>query len=123
MKKYALAASAVLLSTIAAQADPLAVGYGNTVTVTGPDGTKTVIYVNADQTWEQHMANGMVMKGTFVEKDANNVCFTQTDPAPASPDKATNCNAISGDHKVGDTWTEKTPDGKTVTWAISPGRT
>jgi len=122
MKTFALAASAVLLSTLAAQADPLAVGYGNTVTVTGPDGGKTIIYVNADQTWEQHLANGTVLKGTFTEKDANNVCFTVTDPPPASPDKATNCNAITGDHKVGDTWTEKTPDGKSVTWAISAGR-
>ena len=122
MKKFAVAAAAVLLSTIAAQADPLAVGYGNTVTLTAPDGSKTKIYVNADQTWEQHLSTGAVMKGTFVEKDANSVCFTVTDPAPSSPDKATNCNTIAGDHKVGDTWTEQTPDGKTVTWSITAGR-
>jgi len=36
--------------------------------------------------------------------------------------KATGCNEIKGDHKLGDTWTETTPDGKTITMAITAGR-
>ena len=55
-----------LLSTASAPAeDPLAVAYGNTVTQTMADGTKTVIYVNADKTWEQHRSDGTVLKGTY----------------------------------------------------------
>ena len=122
MKALAYAAVAVALSTIAASADPLAPGYGNTVTQTMADGSKIVIYVNEDKTWEQHLSNGTVLKGTFEEKDNDMVCFTVTDPPPASPDKATNCNAIKGDHKVGDTWTETAPSGQTITMAITAGR-
>ena len=124
MKRIALGLAAVLLSTAAAQAaDPFAVAYGNTVTQTRPDGSKMIIYVNADKTWEQHMANGRVVKGTYMWKDDTHACFTETDPAPADPSKATNCSEIKGDHKVGDTWTETMPDGKTsVTMAITAGR-
>jgi hypothetical protein len=123
MKRIALGLAAVLLSTAAAQAgDLFAVAYGNTVTQTMPDGSKTIIYVNADKTWEQHMG-GKVMKGTYSWKDDTHACFTETDPAPADPSKATNCNEIKGDHKVGDTWTETMQDGKSqITMAITAGR-
>ena len=123
MKRIALGLAAVLLSTAAAQAgDLFAVAYGNTVTQTMPDGSKTIIYVNADKTWEQHRGD-KVMKGTYSWKDDTHACFTMTDPAPADPSKATNCNEIKGDHKVGDTWTETMPDGKSqITMAITAGR-
>jgi hypothetical protein len=122
MKRIALGLTAVLFTTVAANADPFGVAYGNTVTQTGPDGSKTIIYVNADKTWEQHR-DGKVMKGTYSWQDATHACFTMTDPAPADPSKATNCNEIKGDHKVGDTWTETMPDGKTqITMAITAGR-
>jgi len=123
MTRIALGLAAVLLSMPAAQAgDLFAVAYGNTVTQTMPDGSKTIIYVNADKTWEQHMG-GKVIKGTYSWKDDTHACFTETDPAPADPSKATNCNEIKGDHKVGDTWTETMPDGKSsVTMAITAGR-
>jgi hypothetical protein len=122
MKRIALGLAAVLLSTAAANADPFAVAYGNTVTQTMPDGSKMTIYVNADKTWEQHR-DGKVMKGTYSWKDDTHACFTETDPAPADPSKATNCSEIKGDHKVGDTWTETMPDGKTaITMSITAGR-
>jgi len=123
MTRIALGLAAILLSTAAAQAgDLFAVAYGNTVTQTGPDGSKTVIYVNADKTWEQHRGD-KVVKGTYSWKDDSHACFTVTDPAPADPSKATNCNEIKGDHKVGDTWTETMEDGKTqITMAITAGR-
>ena len=123
MTRIALGLAAVLLSTAAAQAgDLFAVAYGNTVTQTMPDGSKTIIYVNADKTWEQHRGD-KVMKGTYSWKDDTHACFTMTEPAPADPSKATNCNEIKGDHKVGDTWTETMPDGKsTITMAITAGR-
>ena len=124
MKIFALGLAAVLVSTVAAQAgDPLAVGYGNTVTQTMPDGSKMVVYVNADKTWEQHMGNGMVMKGTFTEPDDTHACFTMTSPPPKDASKATNCMEIKGGHNVGDTWTETLPDGKnTMTVSITAGR-
>ncbi len=121
MKRILLASVAVIALSTAAQADPFAAGYGNTVTQTTADGKKTIIYVNADKTWEQHMSDGMVMKGTYAWKDDTHACFTQTDPAPADPAKATNCNEIKDTHQVGDTWTE--PMGKdTVTMSITAGR-
>jgi len=123
MTRIALGLAAILLSTAAAQAgDLFAVAYGNTVTQTGPDGSKTVIYVNADKTWEQHRGD-KVVKGTYSWKDDSHACFTVTDPAPADPSKATNCNEIKGDHKVGDTWNETMEDGKTqITMSITAGR-
>ena len=123
MKRIILAAAvAASFSTAAFAGDLFAVAYGNTVTQTLPDGTKFVIYVNADKTWEQHVGDKTV-KGTYAWKDDSHVCFTVTDPAPADPSKATMCNEIKGDHKVGDTWTETLPDGKTqITVSITPGR-
>ena len=124
MKRIALGLAAVLATTVAAEAgDPLAVGYGNTITQTLPSGAKMVVYVNADKTWEQHMADGKVLKGTFTVPDDTHACFTVTSPAAQDPSKATNCVEIKGDHKVGDTWNETLPDGKsTMTVSITPGR-
>jgi len=123
MKKFLGAAvAACAFASVAAYAGPFDSAYGNTVTQTGPDGSKTVIYVNADKTWEQHRGD-KVVKGTYSWKDDSHACFTVTDPAPADPSKATNCNEIKGDHKVGDTWTETMEDGKTqITMAITAGR-
>ena len=122
MKRIALGLAAVVLSAAAAQADPFAVAYGNTVTQTTPDGNKTVIYVNADKTWERHAADGRIVKGTYAWKDETHACFTQLDPAPADASKATGCSEIKGDHKVGDTWTEPMGNGQNITMAITAGR-
>lgn len=123
MKRIALASACVLvLAATAAQADPFANAYGNTVTQTMPDGKTIVIYVNQDGTWEQR-SGGAVVKGTYVWKGERNACFTQTDPAPKDPSKATGCNEIKGDHKVGDTWSEPLPNnGGTITMTITAGR-
>jgi hypothetical protein len=121
MKRFALAAAAVLMSAGIAHADPFAGMYGNTVAITAPDGTKSTAYVNADMTWEQHTANGAVMKGTYAWKDAGTVCFTLTDPAP-KPGDAPSCSPVSGDHKAGDTWTETGPSGQALTYAVTAGR-
>jgi hypothetical protein len=123
MKRIALGLAAVILSAAAAQADPFAVAYGNTVTQTLPDGSRTMIYVNADKTWERHAADGKVYKGTYTWQDDTHACFTLTDPKPTDAKGATNCNEIKGDHKVGDTWTEPMGDGKSnITMSITAGR-
>jgi hypothetical protein len=122
MKRILLAAAAGIFITSAAQAaDPFAVAYGNTVTQTLPDGSKMITFVNPDKTWEQRMG-GKVFKGTYSWKDDTHACFTLTDPAPADPSKATNCNEIKGDHKLGESWTETAPDGRAITMTITPGR-
>jgi len=121
MKRILLAAAAVVAVSSAAQADQFAAAYGNTVTQTLPDGTKSVVYVNPDKTWESHMGANVV-KGTYMWKDDTHACFTVISPAPADPAKATNCNEIKGDHKLGETWTDTTPDGKPITMTITAGR-
>jgi len=123
MKRIALGLAAVLMSVVAAHAeDKFAVAYGNTVTQTMPDGSRVLIYINADKTWERHNADGSVLKGTYAWKDDSHACFTQTDPVPADAARATGCNEIKDDHKVGDTWTEDMGNGKSVTMSITAGR-
>lgn len=122
MKRMMLAAVAVLAVSAAAQADDLfAPAYGNTVTQSFADGTKFVIYINADKSWEEHVG-AKTMKGIYAWKDGTHACFTTTDPAPSDPTKATSCVEIKGGHKVGDSWSETTPDGKPMTVSIAAGR-
>ena len=122
MKRMLLVAVAAIAVTTASEADPFSGAYGNTLTRTLPNGTKMIVYVNADQTWEQH-TGAAVMKGTYAWKDATNVCFTLTDPAPAEPAKAINCFVATDDHKVGDIWTDPMPDGKgVITNVLTAGR-
>jgi hypothetical protein len=124
-KLLAAAAAACVLAATAAHAGPFDTAYGNTVTRTNPDGSKTVIYVNADGTWQQTTA-GKNVKGTYVWKNATTACFTATDPAPTSEQAkmmGDGCQDFAGpEHAVGDSWTEKTPDGKQFTMAITAGR-
>ncbi|HKD23195.1 MAG TPA: hypothetical protein VKB71_14355 [Rhizomicrobium sp.] len=122
MKSILLAGAALLAMAGVAQADPYAAMYGNTVTITGSDGMKLVTYVNQDMTWEQHNANGTVMKGTYAWKDATTACFTTTDPAPKTPSQTPMCLPNQVAHNVGDSWTVAGGDGKPVTVAISAGR-
>ena len=122
MKRILLASFAVIAITAAAEADPLSGAFGNTLTRTLPDGTKMIVYVNADQTWEQH-TGAAVIKGTYAWKDATDVCFTLTDPALADPTKVVNCFVAKDEHKVGDTWTDPMPDGKgVITNVLTAGR-
>ncbi len=119
MKRIVLAALAVVAFTGTASADPFSGLYGNTVTITAPDGKSSTGYVNADMTWERHTPDGAVIKGTFSFQDANTVCFTQLDPAPPAG-TAANCSKVE-DHKVGDTWTIAGPGGS-LTYTATAGR-
>ncbi len=121
MKLILLIAAAAIGVATAAGADPLAATYGNTVTQTLPDGTKAIVYINADKTWEQHVTDEVV-KGTYAWKDDTHVCFTVTDPAPQDPSTATSCIEIKGERNVGDSWTEAIGDGKAITISITAGR-
>lgn len=122
MTRILLAGAAFFaLTSMAQAADPYQSMYGNTVTITAPDGMKIVSLVNQDMTWEQHGPNGMVVKGTYAWKDATTACFTQTDPAPQAGATPA-CLANQATHNVGETWTVPGMDGKPVTVAITAGR-
>jgi len=122
MMRTIFAAAAVLAIAGAAHADPFAAAYGNTVTQVWPDGNEVIVYVNADHTWEQHTAHGVV-KGTYAWKDDTHACFTVTEPVPQNASQATSCNAFRDEHHaVGDTWTETLKDGRTLTISITKGR-
>jgi hypothetical protein len=123
MKRILLAGAALLaLSGTALAADAYANFYGNTVSITGSDGSKVTSFVNQDMTWEQHWANGMVTKGTYAWKDATTACFTQTDPAPKSADQGPVCLQNQAAHNVGDSWSVAGADGKPVTVSLTSGR-
>jgi hypothetical protein len=117
------AAAACAFASVAAYAGPFDAAYGNTVTQTGPQGT-IVIYVNADGTW-QRMMGGQTASGTYTWKDATTACFTQTDPALTADQQkmmGDGCQSFKESHNVGDTWTEKAPNGDTYTVSITAGR-
>jgi hypothetical protein len=119
MKHIILAAAAVALSAGVAHADPFAAMYGNTLTITD-SGQTAKAFVNQDMTWEEHLANGAVLKGTYAWKDAGTVCFTLTDPAP-KPGDAPLCVPMAA-HNVGDTWSDKDMAGNPETLALTAGR-
>jgi hypothetical protein len=120
----AAAAAACAYASVAAYAGPFDAAYGNTVTRTNPDGSTTIIYVNADGTWQQN-TGGRIARGTFTWKDATTACFTMTDPAPTAEQlqqMGDGCTKFGESHGVGDTWTEQAPGGATITMAITAGR-
>lgn len=122
MTRLFLATAAVVLAGGAAYADPFASMYGNTLSITSADGSKSAVYINQDMSWEQHLAGGQVLKGTYAWKDAQTACFTVTDPPPKDPGTATNCYGPQSDHKVGDSWTLNDAAGKPSALALTAGR-
>jgi hypothetical protein len=122
MRRILLAGAALLaMAGMAQAADPYSGVYGNTITISGADGAKLTIFINQDMTWEQHAANGTVLKGTYAWKDATTACFTQTDPAPKSAETPA-CFPNQMAHNVGDTWTVQGMDGKPATLTLTAGR-
>lgn len=123
MKRVLFAAAGLFAFGGTAQAaDLFSALYGNTLNETVSSGSKAAIYINQDMTWERHLANGIVIKGTYAWKDAATACFTQTDPAPSAADQATRCIPEQTAHAVGDTWTVPGADGKPATLNLSAGR-
>lgn len=120
MKLMLCAGLALAMTTIAAAADPFASFYGNTLHQTR-DGKETLIFVNADKTWEMRGPDGKSMRGTYTWKDDKHFCIVVTDPKPEKPQGDDCENELTGDHKVGDTWTE-TENGKVTTYSITAGR-
>lgn len=123
MKRVLISAMAFFVAGGTAMAGDLYANlYGNTVTITGPDGSKVMAYVNQDMTWENRMAGGANVKGTYSWKDATTACFTRVDPAPKSTEQATVCLPNQTAHNVGDSWTTNDSDGKPATITLTAGR-
>lgn len=122
MKILLCAGVALALTTVAALAsDQFAGMYGNTLNIKDTDGTTSTVFVNADHTFEQHQG-GKTVRGTYTWKDDTHFCASVTDPAPPAGEKNEDCHEITGDHKVGDTWTMDDGDGKPATMSITAGR-
>ena len=116
MKRVFLAAAVTALAT-AAHADALSVFFGNTLSITS-DGKTSKAFINQDGTYENDLADGTVIKGTYVSKDGS-TCYMQTTPAPAAG-SAPLC-VKDQDHKVVDSWTD-TVAGKPTTMTLTAGR-
>jgi hypothetical protein len=122
MRLAILAGVTLALSTAVTFADQFEGMYGNTIIQKRPDGSTSRIYVNRDGTWEQRTADGKVGRGTFTWKDDTHFCIKVVEPAPKPGEQAhEECNEITGNHKVGDTWTMSDDDG-TTTLSIVAGR-
>ena len=86
-----IAVAAMSVSLAFAAADPMASRYGNTIVISGPDGKEVGrVYYDADHKVVRKLADGKEVKGTWAMEGAN-LCFTQTDPAPATPAEAKQC--------------------------------
>lgn len=97
----AVASMAVAGAAFAAD-DPMATRFGNTVEATNAKGEVTKLWYAEDGTFTGN-ANGTDFKGTWALKD-NQVCLTQTEPAPAAGQTNPVCNPVMA-KAVGDSWT------------------
>ncbi|ALL13525.1 hypothetical protein [Caulobacter henricii] len=119
MRTLMMAAVLALGISGAALADPMASAYGNTVTITYPNGAVAKMHIDADGTYVTKTPDGASSKGTW-KIDGGNTCFSQTEPAPPAG-MAANCSPTA-EKKVGDSWTAPGPNGSTITVAIVAGR-
>lgn len=101
MRKLVLGLAAALAATGAAHADPMASAYGNTVSITYPDGTIVELFIEPDGTYKATSPQQGQVGGTWAIADGQ-TCFTQLDPVPA-PGMSPNCGPTV-DKNVGDTW-------------------
>jgi len=125
MKHFAPAALAGLaLSAFAlaapAAADTVDAMVGNTILETMADGSTTRFKAKADNTFTVEAPNGVVIKGAW-RRNGDQLCMSQTDPAPPAGAPAESCIPID-DHKLGDSWTMKGGDGSDVKLSIVAGQ-
>ena len=98
---------------VALASDPFAAFYGNSVSVSGAAGDRTVL-INEDGTYET--VGGA--SGTWA-MEGDQACFTQTEPA--APDAKPYCVSAEA-RAVGDSWEMTAPDGSTEKATLTAGR-
>ena len=94
---------------------------GNTVVLTTPDNNTIKVQLHADGTYQTVMSNGPGAKGTW-KGDNGQLCYTQTDPAPAPGRPNPFCAQGMDGKKVGDTWTQPGMGGGTMNGAVVAGQ-
>ena len=114
---YSVLVASLAFAGVAFAAGPNENLFGNTVVITSATGV-TKAMVNADNTYETHLADGSVVKGTWAA-DGANTCYTQTEPAPAAEMKPF-CTPNEA-RAVGDKWSAKGPDGSDVSFELVAG--
>ncbi len=112
-----LAASAAFLATSGALAGDMSGLFGNTIECTNPSGNATKVHVLAGGKYSLERG-GKTIQGTWADSGAQ-VCYTETDPAPAAGTKPL-CTP-SALVKVGDTWSVTDSDGTTAQCVLKAG--
>lgn len=107
----ALAMSAALIASAAA--DTLENSFGNTISITLPNGATVRYLMNADHSY-QMIAEGSTVSGVW-ERGDGVVCLT-----PSGGER--NCSPYVSDKVVGDTWTQTLADGSSATVTLTAGR-
>jgi hypothetical protein len=116
------AVAAMSASLALAADDPMASRYGNTVVVSGPDGKEVGrVYYDADHKIVRRFPDGKEARGTWAMEGAN-LCFNQTEPAPATPAEAKQCQPFPGPKNVGDSWEVNLPGGVKGKATLQKGR-
>ena len=115
MKRLAAGlAIAALLVAGPALADTVQNSFGNTITVTYPNGAVVRYLFNADNTFSATAPDGTTTQGTY-EIAGGQFCLT-----PQGGERG--CTAYVGDKNVGDTWTQTATDGSSISVSIVAGR-
>ncbi|HVY85850.1 MAG TPA: hypothetical protein VG943_11995 [Caulobacterales bacterium] len=101
-----------VLSTAPAFAETMDAMFGNTVTVTQPNGAVDRYYFEPDGAFVERSHDGATYAGRWARR-AGDVCLTV--------DQREDCEAIPVDKSVGDAWTLETGGGS-IAIAIVRGR-
>jgi len=103
-----------VLATAPAFSETMDAMFGNTVTLTHPDGRVDRYYFEPDGSFLERSSDGHDYAGHWVRR-AGDVCLTV--PGREGED----CAAMPTDKKVGDTWSLEAGGGS-IAIAIAPGR-
>jgi len=114
MKLYA-----AMLAFFAFSAGPVAAGtienaFGNTITVTSPEGQVARYHFEPDGRFAAIFPDGKRIQGAWAMREGQ-VCLN----APEIPE---DCNPLAADKDVGDEWSMTIETGASYTLSIVPGR-
>ncbi|HWA01796.1 MAG TPA: hypothetical protein VG841_15925 [Caulobacterales bacterium] len=101
-----------VLSTAPCWAETMDAMFGNTVTVTHPDGAVDRYYFEPDGSFVERAANGESVSGRWTRR-AGEVCLSVAERE--------DCAALPDDKAAGDAWVMETGGGS-LAIAIVPGR-
>jgi len=112
----AIIALCAFAATANAGEDPYAVYYKNTYVITSSKNVVIKIHANKDGTWTSTTSDGKPGRGQWAGL-GKYTCVSDAAMVDQKPD----CSVFVT-HKLGDTWTEKAPDGTTDTMSLTAGR-